>query len=63
MEASMKRDPRRCQPDLFDSDLRPLPILASLQEELVDLLSQLLWQVTSAQTVANQESSDEQDRA
>ena len=58
----MKHDLQRRQADLFDGDLRPLVILPSQQDELVDLLSQLLWQVASSQTVINQESSDEQDR-
>jgi hypothetical protein len=59
----MKPDPQRRQADLFDGDPQPLAILPSQHEELVDLLSQLLWQVASAQTMVNQESTDEQDRA
>ena len=57
----MKRDPQRRQAELFDGDSRPLPILPSQQQALVDLLSQLLWQVAVAQTVVDQESADEQD--
>jgi len=59
----MKPDPQRRQADLFDGDPQPLAILPLQHEELVDLLSQLLWQVASAQTMVNQESTDEQDRA
>jgi hypothetical protein len=59
----MKPDPKRRQADLFDGDPQPLAILPSQQEELIDLLSQLLWQVVSSQTMVNQESDDEQDRA
>jgi hypothetical protein len=59
----MKRELQRCQAGLFDSDPRPLPILPSQQDELVDLLSQLLWQVVSARPMFERESDDEQDRA
>lgn len=59
----MKRNPQRRQADLFDSDARALQTLASRQEELVDLLSQLLWQVASVRVVADQGDEDEQDRA
>jgi hypothetical protein len=53
MEASMKQAPVRARPlvqtDLFDAATAPAP-LTSLQlhrDELVELLSQLLWQVAS----------------
>jgi hypothetical protein len=59
----MKPDPRRRQVDLFDSDQQPLVVLPSQQEELVNLLSQLLWQVVSAHSVVSLEGDDEQDRA
>lgn len=58
----MKRNPQRRQADLFDSDTRALQTLASRQEELVDLLSQLLWQVASTQAPTEQGDEDEQDR-
>lgn len=57
----MKPDPRCRQPDLFDSDPHPLMILPSQQQELIDLLGQLLWQVASAQATLNQERKNEQD--
>ena len=59
----MKRNPQHRQADLFDSETRALQTLASRQEELVDLLSRLLWQVVSAQVVAGKGDEDEQDRA
>ena len=58
----MKRNPQHRQADLFDSDTRALQTLESRQEELVDLLGRLLWQVVSAQVVADQGGEDEQDR-
>ena len=58
----MKRNPQHRQADLFDSDTRALQTLASRQEELIDLLSRLLWQVISAEVVADQGGKDEQDR-
>lgn len=58
----MKPDPQRRQADLFDGEPQPLAILPTQQEELINLLSQLLWQVSSAHAVAPQENSDEQDR-
>lgn len=58
----MKCCPQRRQAELFDDDPRPLPILPSQQQELIDLLSQLLWQVAAAPTLVDQESADEQDR-
>ena len=58
----MKPDPQRRQADLFDGEPQPLAILPTQQEELINLLSQLLWQVSSAHAVAHQENSDEQDR-
>jgi hypothetical protein len=62
MEASMKPNPKRREPDLFDDDPQPLVVLPSQQQELIDLLSQLLWQVANAQTTVNQESINDQDR-
>ena len=59
----MRHELQGRQADLFDNDPRPLPILPSQQEELVDLLSQLLWQVAGPQTDVDQERADEQDRA
>jgi hypothetical protein len=69
MEASMKPTPPRAhplaQPDLFDAATAPAR-LASLQvhrDELVELLSQLLWQVASQADVAQRpEDDDEQDQ-
>lgn len=58
----MKPDPKYRQRELFDGDPQPLAILPSHQQELTDLLSQLLWQVASAQTTVNPESVNEQDR-
>jgi hypothetical protein len=58
----MKPDPLRRQVDLFDSDAQPAAVLPCQQEELVNLLSQLLWEVVSAHTVVNLEGDDEQDR-
>lgn len=58
----MKRDPQHRQPDLFDSDAQAPPVLPSLQAELVDLLSHLLWQVARAQTPTDQGGDGEQDR-
>ena len=58
----MKPDPKSRQPELFDGDPHPLVILPSQQQELIDLLGHLLWQVASAQTNVSQERSDEQDR-
>lgn len=52
----MKPNPKRREPDLFDDDPQPLVVLPSQQQELIDLLSQLLWQVANAQTTVNQES-------
>jgi hypothetical protein len=53
------------QTDLFDAGASPAP-LTSLQlhrDELVDLLSQLLWQVASqADTAQRLEDDDEQDQ-
>lgn len=61
----MKRDPSTVQHDLFSSVPAP-PALTSLQlhhDELVELLSRLLWQVASSPEPAQlQESSDEQDQ-
>lgn len=59
----MKPDPKCRQHELFDGDPQPLVILPAQQQELIDLLSQLLWQVASAQTTVNQESNHEQDRS
>lgn len=50
----MKPDPKRREPDLFDGDPQALVILPSQQQELIDLLSQLLWRVANAQTTVNQ---------
>lgn len=58
----MKPDPKCRQRELFDGDPQPLVILPSQQQELIDLLAQLLWQVATAQTTVNQESVNEQDR-
>jgi hypothetical protein len=65
----MKPIPLRPRPlvqtDLFDATTAPAP-LASLQlhrDELVELLSQLLWQVASQSGVAQRlEDDDEQDQ-
>jgi hypothetical protein len=70
MEASMKPTPPRTRPlaqtDLFDAATAPTR-LASLQvhrDELVELLSQLLWQVASQADVAQQpEDDDDQDQS
>jgi len=57
---------RLAQTDLFDS-AGPLPTLTSLQlhhDELVDLLSQLLWQVVrDAEANPHLEDGDEQDQS
>lgn len=58
----MKPNPKRREPDLFYDDPQPLVVLPSQQQELIDLLSQLLWQVANAQTTVNQESINDQDR-
>ena len=66
----MKRIPLRTrpvlQPDLFDATAAPAP-LTSLQlhrDELVELLSQLLWQVARHADIAQQlEIEDEQDQS
>lgn len=66
----MKPSPLRAFPlvqtDLFDSAVMPRP-LTSLQlhrNELVDLLSQLLWQVASHAGIAHPpENDDEQDQS
>jgi hypothetical protein len=54
------------QPDLFDAAAAPAP-LTSLQlhrDELVELLSQLLWQVARHADVAQQlEDDNEQDQS
>ena len=61
----MKRSNPTVQNDLFSSVPAP-PALASLElhhDELVELLSQLLWQVASnPDPIPHQESSDEQDQ-
>jgi hypothetical protein len=65
----MKPIPLRARPlvqtDLFDAATAPAP-LTSLQQhrdELVELLSQLLWQVASQADVAQRlEDDDEQDQ-
>jgi hypothetical protein len=65
----MKPIPLRARPlvqtDLFDAARAPAP-LTSLQlnrDELVELLSQLLWQVASRADVAQRlEDDDEQDQ-
>jgi hypothetical protein len=61
----MKRSNPTAQHDLFSSVPAP-PALASLElhhDELVELLSRLLWQVASSPERAQlQESSDEQDQ-
>ena len=65
----MKPIPRRAHPlvqtDLFDTAAVPIP-MTSLQlhrDELVELLSQLLWQVASRADVAQRlEDDDEQDQ-
>jgi hypothetical protein len=57
---------RPAQTDLFDSSDAP-PTLTSLQlhhDDLVDLLSQLLWQVVrNAESNLRVEDSNEQDRS
>ena len=65
----MKPNPLRARPllqaDLFESAtaLAPLTGLQRRHEELVDLLSQLLWQVASRAGAAEQlENDDEQDQ-
>lgn len=62
-EALMKPEPKCRQRELFDGEPQPLVILPSQQQELIDLLGQLLWQVASAQTNVTQERSNEQDRS
>ncbi len=61
----MKRSNPTVQHDLFSSVPAP-PALASLEihhEELVELLSRLLWQVASSpDPIAPQERRDEQDQ-
>ncbi|MFT7772463.1 hypothetical protein [Roseateles sp.] len=57
----MKPDSKCRQRELFDGDPQLLAVLPSQQPELIDLLAQLLWQVSSAQTAINQESNDDQD--
>ena len=61
----MKRDRPPVQHDLFSSVPAP-PALTSLQlhhDELVELLSRLLWQVASnSDPISLQRSSDEQDQ-
>lgn len=61
----MKRSNPTVQNDLFSSVPAP-PALASLElhhDELVELLSQLLWQAASnPDPIPLQESSDEQDQ-
>lgn len=59
----MKPNPKCHQRELFDGDPQLLAVLPSQQPELIDLLGQLLWQVTSAQTAINQETNDDQDRS
>lgn len=59
----MKPEPKCRQRELFDGEPQPLVILPSQQQELIDLLGQLLWQVASAQTNVTQERSNEQDRS
>ena len=65
----MKPNPLRArpplQPDLFETAtaLAPLTGVQRRHEELVDLLSQLLWQVASRAGAAEQlENDDEQDQ-
>lgn len=65
----MKPNPLRArpprQPDLFESPtaLAPLTGLQRHHDALVDLLSQLLWQVASRADAAEQrENDDEQDQ-
>ena len=62
----MKRSNPTVQNDLFISVPAPPALLASLElhhDELVELLSQLLWQVASnPNPIPLQESSDEQDQ-
>jgi len=60
----MKRSNPTVQPDLFSSVPAP-PALASLElhhDELVELLSRLLWQVASNPDPIPEESRDEQDQ-
>ena len=66
----MKQIPLRARPlvvqtDLFDAVTVRTP-LTSLQlhpDELIDLLSQLLWQVASQDDVQRPEDDDEQDQS
>lgn len=66
MKPTQLRVRRPAQTDLFDS-AGPLPTLTSLQlhhDELVDLLSQLLWQVVrDAEANPCLENGNEQDRS
>jgi hypothetical protein len=63
-EASMKRCSVRGQSDLFNNATAP-PALTGLQgtDELVDLLSRLLWEVVQgAKSQANKEGDHDQDQ-
>jgi hypothetical protein len=66
MKPLQLRGRRTAQTDLFDS-AGPLPTLTSLQlhhDELVDLLSQLLWQVVrDAEATLHLEDGNEQDQS
>lgn len=65
MKPTLPRARPPVQPDLFGTASAPAP-LTSLQlnrDELVDLLSQLLWQVVRQADIAQcPESDDEQDQ-
>ncbi|HPO20818.1 MAG TPA: hypothetical protein PLO07_16620 [Rubrivivax sp.] len=66
----MKQIPLRARPlvvqtDLFDAVTvrTPLTSLQLHRDELIDLLSQLLWQVASQDDVQRPEDDDEQDQS
>lgn len=59
----MKRDWQYRQTDLFDSDAAVSRTLPCPQKDLIDALSQLLWQVASAQAAHSQGGEHEQDRS
>jgi hypothetical protein len=70
METSMKPNPLRARPprqaDLFASAtaLAPLTGLQGRHDELIELLSQLLWQVASRADIVEQpENGNEQDQS
>ena len=61
----MNRSKPSVQPDLFCNVSAP-PMLTSLQlrhDDLVELLSRLLWEVTQATNPSNKETVNEQDQS